>query len=167
MAALERGENPGGLQEAYKRAVEQAELKFGPSEKAVEAPDTQIKAANTGVEPASQEVAEQLENALLDTMFDGLNPGNTSKTEQENLREEFRGYIRQTQAYNKMILSGNANISNILGDPAKMALVYGDVARGISDQLGLNENEPQNNEPQISNEKTMNQNENVPVVPTF
>ena len=167
LAALERGENPGGLQDAYKRAVEQAELKFGPSETAVEAPDTQIKAANTGVEPASQEVAEQLENALLDTMFEGLNTENTSKAEQENLREEFRGYIRQTQAYNKMILSGNANISNILSDPAKMALVYGDVARGISDQLGLNENEPQNNEPQISNEKTMNQNENVPAVPTF
>ena len=104
------------LRAAYEHAVEQVEQKFDLSKVS---PDAQNEVVNAGVEPASQEVAERLGNALLDTLFDGVIPGKASLEEQVNLREEFRGHIRGTEGYNKMILSGDGNISRVLNDLSK------------------------------------------------
>jgi hypothetical protein len=164
LAALERGENPGGLRAAYERAVEEAERKFGPSEKKAAAPKARSNAANTGVKPASKEAAQRLEDALLNNLLDGAIPKKTSEQERENLREKFRGHIRETKGYHKMILSGDSNISAVLNDPRKMASVYADVLNGIMEKVGQNGKPAQNNEPKRNNEMEMNHKENAPKV---
>ena len=160
LTALERGENPGGLRAAYERAVEQAQRKFGQEKDA--APQEQNEAVKTDVQQTSKEVTEQLENALLDTMFEGVKPGNATKEEQENLREEFRGHIRETESYNKMILSGDENVAKALNDPEKMSdlcsLVFGEILNKINPQ----ENSKTVDQPQQSKENVMQQNENIP-----
>ena len=161
LTALESGENPGGLRAAYERAVQQAKERFEPS-RMVADPNAQKEAANNGAKPASKEVVEQLENTLLDTLFNGVNPGNASKEEQENLREEFRGHIRGTEGYQKMILSGDGNISTILNDPGKMDCVYADIFNEIVQKMEKKERSSTNDEPQRSNEKEMNQGEMAP-----
>ena len=158
LEALEQGGNPGGLRSAYEQAVQQAQEKFGPSK---EASTEQKDAVNTGANPASKEIAEQLENVLLDTMFEGVNPGETSKEEQEKLREEFRGHIRGTEGYNKIILSGDGNISQVLNDPEKMARVLTSVANEIVEKMEPKEQISQNDEPQRNNEKEMKQEESI------
>ena len=159
LAALERGENPGGLRAAYERAVEQAKEKFGLSNTA---PTEQKEAVNTGVKLASKEAAEQLENALLNTLLEGAIPRKATKDEQEKLREEFRGHIRGTEGYNKMLLSGDDNISTVLNDPEKMACVYADVLNGIMEKVDQNKKPSNNDEPQRNKEKTMYLGESAP-----
>lgn len=159
LAALEGGENPGGLRAAYERAVKQAEEKFGLTKAD---PTVPKEAVNTGAQPASKEVAEQLENTLLDAMFQQVDSSKASKEEQTNLREEFCGHIRETEGYRKMILSGDGNISVVLNDPQKMASVYADVVNGILEKMGQNEEIPENNEPQRDNQKTVNLEGNAP-----
>ena len=112
-------------------------------------------AADAKVGPASKEVAERLENALLDTMFKDVDPKGASKQEQESLREEFRGYIRETEGYNKMIQSGDANVNAILNDLPKMARVYSDVVQSILAKLEPSRKSPEPVEPQRNNEKQM------------
>jgi hypothetical protein len=95
-------------------------------------------------------------------MFEGVKPGNATKEEQENLREEFRGHIRETESYNKMILSGNENVAKALNDPEKMSdlcsLVFGEILNKINPQ----ENSKTVDQPQQSKENVMQQNENIP-----
>jgi hypothetical protein len=157
LEALEQGENPSGLQEAYERAVQQAEEKFGPSK---ETSTVQKEAGSTGVKPASKEVTEQLENSLLNTLFEGVGLGNTSKEEQEKMREEIRGHIRATEGYQKMILSGDDNITAILNDPVKRHCVYTDIFNSAAEKMEQNVKPPINDELQRNNEKEMKQ-ENI------
>jgi hypothetical protein len=152
LEALERGENPRGLREAYKRAVEQAERRFGPTEKKAEAPKAQQEPAKVGAKPASRETVQRLENALLDTLFEGVIPVKETKEEQANLREEFRGHIQGTKGYQRMIQSGDGNIAKILEDPEKMSLVLADVVNGIMEKMNPHEKAPTNDAPQRSNE---------------
>jgi ferritin-like metal-binding protein YciE len=105
---------------------------------------------------------QQLENALLGKLLEGAFPKNASKDAQENLREQFRGHIRETEGYNRMIRSGDGNISNVLNDPPKMACVYADVLNGIMEKMDQNVKDPKNDEPQRNNEMEMNQGENIP-----
>jgi cytidylate kinase len=157
LKALEGGENPSGLQEAYERAVQQAEEKFGPSK---ETSTVQKEAGSTGVKPASKEVTEQLENSLLNTLFEGVGLGNASKEEQEKMREEIRGHIRETEGYQKMILSGDDNITAILNDPEKRHYVYTDIFNSAAEKMEQNVKPPINDELQRNNEKEMKQ-ENI------
>ena len=157
LTALEQGKNPGGLRAAYERAVKRAEEKFGPSKVA---PTTQKTAVNTGVKPASKEVAEQLENTLLDTLFKGISTEKTSIEEQTNLREEFRGYIRETEGFNKMILSGDANISRVLNEPQKLDSVTASVFNEITEKMDRNKEVSKGDEPQKNNEMETNREEN-------
>ena len=154
LEALEKGENPGGLQEAYERAVQQAEEKFGPSK---ETSTVQKEAGSTGVKPTSKEVTEQLENSLLNTLFEGVNSDNASKAEQEKMREEIRGHIRETEGYQKMILSGDDNITKILNDPERRHYVYTDIFNSAAEKMEQNVEPPVNDEPQRNNEKEMKQ----------
>lgn len=85
-----------------------------------------------------------------------------TEEEQENLREEFRGHIRGTEGYQKMILSGDGNISTILNDPGKMDCVYADIFNEIVQKMEKKERSSTNDEPQRSNEKEMNQGEMAP-----
>ena len=161
LEALEQGENPGGLQEAYEQAVQRAQEKFGPSK---EASTAQKDAVSTGVNPASKEIAEQLENALMDILFNGVNPGNATKEEQEKLRNELREHIRGTEGYNKMILSGDGNISEALNDPEKMARLLTSVVDEVVEKMEQNEPPSANDNPQRNNEKEMNQAESIPQI---
>ena len=162
LAALEQGGNPGGLRAAYERAVEQAENMFGPSEKKSAAAQEQNEAVKTDVKPASREVAQQLENALLDVMFEGVDPGNATKEEQENLREEFRGHIRETETYNKMIQSGDDNVSKVLNDPQKIADICACAGNEILEKIGHKEKTQTNKEPQRNNEMEMQHSQSAP-----
>ena len=164
LEALERGENPGGLRDAYQRAVEQAERRFGPTERRAEPPQQQQEQVRTNVQTASREVTEQLENALLDKLLEGAFPKNATKDAQENLREQFRGHIRETEGYNRMIRSGDGNISRILSDPQKMEMVYGDVLNGIMGKMEQNKPSRQNDAPQRTNEMEMQKSESGPRV---
>jgi hypothetical protein len=164
LEALERGENPGGLREAYQRAVEQAERRFGPTERRAEPPQQQQEQVRANVQAASREVAQQLENALLDKLLEGAFPKNATKDAQENLKEQFRGHIRETEGYNRMIRSGDGNISRILSDPQKMEMVYGDVLNGIMGKMEQNKPSRQNDAPQKTNEMEMQKSENAPRV---
>ena len=161
MKALERGENPNGLRAAYEQAVQRAQEKFGQSKSA---PTQQQGADKTGVNPASKEVTEQLENALLNSLFEGVDLGSASKEEQENMREKSREYIRETEGYKKLILSGDGNISEVLDDPEKMARLLTSVANEVVEKLEQNEQTRKNEEPQKNNEKEMNRGENIPTM---
>jgi hypothetical protein len=164
LEALERGENPGGLREAYQRAVEQAESRFGPTERRAEPPQQQQEQVRANVQAASREVVQQLENALLGKLLEGAFPKNASKDAQENLKEQFRGHIRETEGYNRMIRSGDGNISRILSDPQKMEMVYGDVLNGIMGKMEQNKPSRQNDAPRRTNEMEMQKSESAPRV---
>lgn len=157
LKALEGGENPSGLQEAYERAVQRAQEKFGPSK---ENATVQKEAVNNDVKPASKEVTEQLENSLLNTLFEGVGLGNASKEEQEKMREEIRGHIRETEGYKKLILSGDDNITAILNDSEKRHYVYTDIFNSAAEKMEQNVKPPINDELQRNNEKEMKQ-ENI------
>jgi hypothetical protein len=157
LKALEQGENPSGLQEAYERAVQRAQEKFGPS---TETSTVQKEAGSTGIKPASKEVTEQLENSLLNTLFEGVNSDNASKAEQEKMREEIRGHIRETEGYKKLILSGDDNITAILNDSEKRHYVYTDIFNSAAEKMEQNVKPPINDELQRNNEKEMKQ-ENI------
>jgi hypothetical protein len=164
LEALERGENPGGLREAYQRAVEQAESRFGPTERRAEPPQQQQEQVRTNVQTASREVVQQLENALLNKLLEGAFPKNATKDAQENLKEQFRGHIRETEGYNRMIRSGDGNISRILSDPQKMEMVYGDVLNGIMGKMEQNKPSRQNDAPRRTNDMEMQKSESAPRV---
>ena len=133
LEALERGENPNGLQEAYDRAVKRAEAVFGIS--AQEPAHSQTQTAS----PTSPPNAEQLENALLDMLFRDASPGNTT------LKTTFRELIRQTEGFKKMIRSGEDNIASVLGDSEKMENIHADVSREILEKTAKN-HAPQKNQ---------------------
>jgi hypothetical protein len=151
--ALERGENPRGLRDAYERAIQQAERKFGSPEATIPTPEVQKETIIPSVKTASKEMTEQLENALLDTLFEGVNPGDTPQEEQIALREEFREHIRETEVYRKMILSGDDNISKVLSDPQKLTGVYTNVITGLAEKMTQKANVSVANEPQKHMEK--------------
>lgn len=78
------------------------------------------------------------------------------------MREEFRGYIRETQGYNKMILSGDENIVKALSDPQKMSGLLSFVVDEILVKNEARENSKGIDQPQRSNENVMQQKENLP-----
>lgn len=153
LAALERGENPRGLRDAYERAIQQAERKFGSPDATIPTPEVQKETIIPSVKTASKEMTEQLENALLDTLFEGVNPGDTPQEEQIALREEFREHIRETEGYRKMILSGDDNISKVLSDPQKLTSVYTNVITGLAEKMTQKANVSMANDPQKHMEK--------------
>jgi cytidylate kinase len=121
----------------------------------------QKEAVNNDVKPASKEVTEQLENSLLNTLFEGVGLGNASKEEQEKMREEIRGHIRETEGYKKLILSGDDNITAILNDSEKRHYVYTDIFNSAAEKMEQNVKPPINDELQRNNEKEMKQEESI------
>lgn len=86
------------------------------------------------------------------------------KNRQENMREKSREYIRETEGYKKLILSGDGNVSEVLNEPEKIARVLTSVASEVVEKMEQNEQLPQNDEIQKNNEMEMNQIENAPKV---
>lgn len=132
LEGLERGENPKGLKAAYDRAVKQAETTFGVSAKqTVAAQPNRQDAPKKSAEhkSASPQMKERLENAILDALVQGEHPEVI-----ETFKAEFRGHIRNTQVFNKLVNSGDENISNVLSNPA----VTQNVLANVSEELMQN-----------------------------
>ena len=161
LEALKRREGPAELQAAYDRAVEQAKATYGQSEVNNEIQQAQ----KIGVSPASKEVTERLENALLDTMFKDVIPENASNGNLEGLREKFRGHIRDTFGYKKLIMTGDRNITNVLNDPEQMKKVFADVTKSILGNANQGEKSIANSVPQKNHEIVINPPENVHRMP--
>jgi hypothetical protein len=124
--------------------------------------EEQKNVVEAGEKTASKEMKEQLETVLLNTLFEGINSGNVAKEEQESLREEILGHIRETRGYNKMILLGDDNISRVLNDAQNRANMCTDVFNEVYEKMNQNEKVKTSDEPQQTNEKTIQQGESRP-----
>lgn len=131
---LENGEDPRGLRNAYEQAIKDAEKTYGLSSEKSAAPKMQNSEIGSVVRPISKEVADQLENTLLDKLFEDIIPKNAFNGNMEEMREEFRGHIKDTLVYKKLILSGDKNVSDVLKDPEQMKNVLSEVAKGIAEK---------------------------------
>lgn len=152
LQSLERGENPKGLKAAYDRAVKQAETTFGVSAKqsvAASEPKQPVAPKNNAPKSASPQMKERLENTILDTLVKGAVPEVT-----ESFKVEFRAQIRNTESYNRLINSGDENISKVLSNPVNTQNILANISKEIlehTNQAQHNQDAPnRNHEPQIS-----------------
>jgi hypothetical protein len=165
LAALEQGENPENLREAYLNAVEQARQRFGAVRENPAVPRVQNnREVNPEMGQASPEMIQRMENTLADAMIRRLNPNAPQNEALENQKNELLGHIRQTDGYKRLIRSGDRNISAVLDDPARMNNVLTDVTRGIMEAAGRNQMKGPENVPKKIPELQMKPVENKPKV---
>ena len=173
LEALERGEGDEVLRANYDRAVEQAQRTFGiavdrplpdiaqrysvnendPANNELNASNLSNEAQMSNDKSSSPEVIEELENALLNSLFGGAVSNKALDEKMEELRTEYRGYIRQTNCFQKLAGSGDNNIHSVLGDPAKMNSVLSVVSNSIMEITGYTEEKPNVDAPQKTNEQ--------------
>lgn len=140
LEALERGDNPENLREAYENAKEAAKQRFGlANENPVASQPMNNREVNPAMGPASPEITARLENTLVNTIFDRLNPNAPQNQAMENQKNALLGHIRATDGYKRLIRSGDGNISAVLDDPTKMNNVLTDVTKGIMNAVGQNQ----------------------------
>ena len=162
LEALENGRGTPQLQEAYNRAVQQAEAVYGPAVKKTVAAQPLNNVTEPDTRRASPQTAEALENAILDALFKNAAPEKNSNESPEDLRNEFRGHIQQTSSYQKLIKAGDSQISAVLNDPEKMQNVLKDVSNGILAIVEPGGKVPNVNIPQRNNEVVAKPVENAP-----
>ena len=127
LSELENGGNPKGLREAYNNAKRAAQEQFGVTKEKVAAP----KAPSVAEKHTSPEVAERLETTLVNNLMQGMLPEGTSEQIVENTKNEIRNHIRATESFQKMLRSGDENITSVLNDYDKMNKVLSDVTNSI------------------------------------
>ena len=162
LAALKRGENPRGLKEAYDQAVRQAKAMFGNAEEMNEVSQGE-KVAGANVKPTSKEVAEQLENTLLNMIFREKIPDSVEKNPKVNQRADFRRRVRETESYQKLIASGEENVSRVINDSEQMKKVFSEVTKGILEKANLLGKNPANVAPQKNMEQIVKPAEKGPM----
>lgn len=159
LEALERGENPRGLKEAYDRTLAQAKEQYGISQAE---PEVQVRVTSTNVKTTSDEMVQRLENTLVNRLVEGKLPTNASKDAVENAKNELRDRIRETECFQKMSTSGDDNIRSVLDNPGKMSMVLSTVTNSIMENSGHNQKENVNEVPLRSNEMAKEQPQSAP-----
>lgn len=155
---LEKGGNPRGLKQAYDQTVKMAKEQFGPTQEKVAAPKAPSAEKHT-----SPEVAERLENTLVNNLVQKMLPEGTSEHVVENTKNEIRGHIRQTESFQKMLRSGDENITSVLDDYEKMSKVLSDVTNSIMENSGYNEKQNVNQVPEKTNVMEKEQPQSAPM----
>ena len=95
----------------------------------------------------SPEVAEQLENALLNSIFrqDGA---------QAEMRDQIRAQIRQTESFQKMLSTGDEQINSLLNNTTTLATLQASITGELmknSNPAQVQNNEISQNSPELSN----------------
>lgn len=162
--ALERGENPRGLKASYDLAVREAEAALGISAKQPVAPRTQATAASSQPKAVSSQMKEHLENTLLDALVKDSGSANSSTNNLENFKAALRGRIRSTQSYNRLLRSGDDNISRVLSDPAVTQNVLASISQEILGNTNQRQVQHHPNAPQKRNAPEVSKPENAPKV---
>ena len=149
LSALENGENPRGLKAAYDNAKKVAEQQYGVAQ---QAPQPQVKAPSPAEKHTSPEVAQRLENTLVNNLVKGMLPEGTSKSVVDSTKNEVRDHVRATESFQKMLRSGDENITSVLNDFEKMSKVLSDVTNNIVAKSGQGQKQNSNDAPQKVNE---------------
>ena len=159
LEALEKGGNPHGLKEAYDRAVEQASAALGiPAERA---PQNQATILNSEATTASPEMIEHLETKLLDTLFKRVIPADSPDKLSAEQKTQFLEHIRQTEGFNRLTHSNDANISDLLNSAERFQMLFTDITKGILKNTNQSQPQQENKLSQESKEMAPMQEKNT------
>lgn len=159
LESLEKGGNPDNLKQAYDRTVRMAKEQFGATL------ETRVAAPKVSNEPksASPQMVTRLENTLVNHLAQMMVPKGATEHVMENVKNNLRDRVRETQGFQKMIRNSDEHISNIMSNPTKMNLVVTDVTNSIMENSGYTEKQNVNRAPEKTNVMEKEQPQSAPM----